>query len=103
MDSFKYSNNNTTEEFNAINLTLNVMLQDSLLTKDYSKIISNFFEIYNEVYYPIEYLYDIIEFSELYFSALEYFLKKRDLKIKTIKNRKKKRTKQKEVDEEKEI
>ena len=103
MDSYRFSKNNLSEEHDNVNLTLNVMLQDSLLTKDYSKIISNFFEIYNEVYYPIEYLYDIIEFSEIYFSALEYFLKKRELKIKTIKNRKKKKAKEKEIDEEKEI
>jgi len=103
MDSYRFSKNNLSEEHDNVNLTLNVMLQDSLLTKDYSKIISNFFEIYNEVYYPIEYLYDIIEFSEIYFSALEYFLKKRELKIKTIKNKKKKKVKEKEIDEEKEI
>ena len=105
MDSYRYSKNNLDEEHDNVNLTLNVMLQDSLLTKDYSKIISNFFKIYNEVYYPIEYLFDIIEFSELYFSALEYFLKKRELKIKEIKlkNKKKKKTKEKEIDEEQEI
>jgi hypothetical protein len=66
------------------------MLQDSLLTKDYNKVITNFFDIYNELYYPIDYLYDIIEFSEIYYSALEYFLQKRDLKIKTVKAKKKK-------------
>ena len=103
MDSYRFSKNNLSEEHDNVNLTLNVMLQDSLLTKDYSKIIYNFFEIYNEVYYPIEYLYDLIEFSEIYFSALEYFLKKRELKIKTIKNKKKKKKKEKEIDEEKEI
>ena len=103
MDSYKFSNNNLSEEHDNMNLTLNVMLQDSLLTKDYSKIISNFFEIYNEIYYPIEYLYDIIEFSEIYFSALEYFVNKRELKIKTIKNKKKKKSKKNEVDEEQEI
>ena len=103
MDSYRFSKNNLSEEHDNINLTLNVMLQDSLLTKDYSKIISNFFEIYNEIYYPMEYLYDIIEFSEIYFSALEYFLKKRELKIKTIKNKKKKKSKKNEVDEEQEI
>ena len=93
MDSYKFSKNNLSEEHDNMNLTLNVMLQDSLLTKDYSKIISNFFEIYNEIYYPIEYLYDIIEFSEIYFSALEYFVNKRELKIKTIKHKKKKKSK----------
>ena len=103
MDSYKFSKNNLSEEHDNMNLTLNVMLQDSLLTKDYSKIISNFFEIYNEIYYPIEYLYDIIEFSEIYFSALEYFVNKRELKIKTIKHKKKKKSKKNEVDEEQEI
>ena len=103
MDSYKFSKNNLSEEHDNMNLTLNVMLQDSLLTKDYSKIISNFFEIYNEIYYPIEYLYDIIEFSEIYFSALEYFVDKRELKIKTIKHKKKKKSKKNEVDEEQEI
>ena len=104
MDSYRYSKNNLDEEHDNINLTLNVMLQDSLLTKDYSKIISNFFKIYNEVYYPTDYLYDIIEFSEIYSSALEYFLKIRELKIKEIKiKNKKKKKKEKEIDEEKEI
>ena len=103
MDSYKFSKNNLSEEHDNMNLTLNVMLQDSLLTKDYSKIISNFFEIYNEIYYPIEYLYDIIEFSEIYFSALEYFVNKRELKIKTIKHKRKKKSKKNEVDEEQEI
>ena len=103
MDSYRFSQNNLSEEYDTVNLTLNVMLQDSLLTKDYCKIISNLFEIYNEIYYPIEYLYDIIEFSEIYFSALEYFLKKRELKIKTIKNKKKKKKKEKAIDEEEEI
>ena len=103
VDSYRYSKNNLSEEHDNINLALNVMMQDSLLTKDYSKIISNFFEIYNEIYYPIEYLYDIIEFSELYFTALEHFLKIRELKIKTIKNKKKKKSRKNEVDEEQEI
>ena len=101
MDSYRYSKNNLDEEHDNINLTLNVMLQDSLLTKDYSKIISNFFKIYNEVYYPTDYLYDIIEFSEIYFSALEYFLKIRELKIKEIKIRNKKKKKKKEKNKRK--
>ena len=103
MDSYRFSKNNLNEENDSVNLTINVMLQDSLLTKDYSKILENFFSIYNEVYYPVEYLYDIIEFSEIYFSALEYFVQKRELKIKTLKAKKKKKKKYREIDEEKEI
>ena len=103
MDSYRYSKNNLSEEHDNYNITLNVMLQDSLLTKDYSKIIANFFEICDEIYYPIEYLYDIIEFSEIYFSALEFFLKIRELKITTIKNKKKRKKKHNELDEEQEI
>ena len=91
MDSYRFSKNNLNEENDSVNLTINVMLQDSLLTKDYSKILENFFSIYNEVYYPVEYLYDIIEFSEIYFSALEYFVQKRELKIKTLKAKKRKK------------
>ena len=104
MDSYRYSKNNLSEEHDTFNLTINVMIQDSLLTKDYTKIIVLFFEIYNELYYPIDYLYDIIEFTEIYFSGLEYFLQKRALKIKTQKKMKKKKEKrQKAEDEEKEI
>ena len=103
MDSYRFSKNNLSEEHDSFNLTINVMLQDSLLTKDYTKIIVNFFDIYNEIYYPIDYLYDIIEFSEIYFSALEYFTQKRELKIKTIKAKKKKKKAKTEEDEEKEI
>ena len=57
MDSYRFSKNNLNEENDSVNLTINVMLQDSLLTKDYSKILENFFSIYNEVYYSVEYLY----------------------------------------------
>ena len=104
MDSYRYSKNNLSEEHDTFNLTINVMIQDSLLTKDYTKIIVLFFEIYNELYYPIDYLYDIIEFSEIYFSALEHFLQKRELKIKTKKaQKKKKKHRQSAEDEEKEI
>ena len=100
MDSYRFSKNNLSQENDSFNLTINVMLQDSLLTKDYNKVIEKFFEIYNEIYYPVDYLYDIIEFSEIYFSALEYFLQKRELKIKTMKRKKKKKTSKKEEDEE---
>ena len=103
MDSYRFSKNNKSAEHDSFNLTINVMLQDSLLTKDYTKVITNFFDIYNEVYYPIDYLYDIIEFSEIYFSALEYFIQKRELKIKTIKAKKKKKKVKNADDEEKEI
>ena len=105
MDSYRFSQNNLSEEHDSFNLTINVMIQDALLTKDYTKVIEKFFEIYNELYYPIDYLYDIIEFSEIYYSALEYFLQKRELKIKTKKRKKKKKKakKEKEEDEVKEI
>ena len=103
MDSYRFSKNNKSAEHDSFNLTINVMLQDSLLTKDYTKVIVNFFDIYNEVYYPIDYLYDIIEFSEIYFSALEYFIQKRELKIKIIKAKKKKKKAKNADDEEKEI
>ena len=91
MDSYRFSKNNSNVENDKINLTINVMLQDSLLTKDYTKIIEKIFELYNEQYHPKEFLYDIIEFCEIYFSALEYFIKKRDLTIKTRKHKRKKR------------
>ena len=100
MDSYRFSKNNLSEEHDTLNLTLNVMIQDSLLTKDYNKVIERFFDIYNELYYPVDYLYDIIEFSEIYFSALEYFIQKRELKIKTLKRKKKKKASKKGEDEE---
>ena len=103
MDSYRFSQNNLSEEHDNLNLTINVMLQDSLLTKDYNKVITNFFDIYNEIYYPVDYLYDIIEFSEIYYSALEYFIQKRELKIKTKKRKRKKKKVIKEEDEAKEI
>jgi hypothetical protein len=81
MDSYRFSQNNLSEEHDTFNLTINVKLQDSLLTKDYIKVITNFFDIYNELYYPLDYLFDIIEFSEIYFNVLEYFFQKRELKI----------------------
>ena len=103
MDSYRFSKNNLSEEHDSFNLTINVMIQDSLLTKDYSKIIVKLFEIYNELYYPVDYLYDIIEFSEIYYTALEHFTQKRELKIKTTKKLKKKKKVKSSVDEEKEI
>ena len=54
--------------------------------------------MYNDSYHPYEILYDLIEFCEIYFSALELFSKKRNLKIKKIKKKKKKKE---EDDEEK--
>ncbi len=100
MDTYKFSKNNPSKEVNDFNLNLNVLLQDTLLTKDYSKVIEKLFEYYNDLYHPIDCLYDLIEFSEIYYSALEYFLKKRELKIKTRKKKKLKTNKDSEDEEE---
>ena len=81
-DSYKHSKD---DDFN---LTLNVKLQDCILTKDFTKIIKQIFYFYNEVYQPYDILYDCIEFSEVYFMSLDYFTKKRELKIEAKKKRK---------------
>ena len=80
-DSYKHSKDN---EFN---LNLNVKLQDSLLTKDFTRIIKQIFYYFNESYQPYDILYDCIEFSEVYFMSLDYFTKKRELKIEAKKKR----------------
>ena len=92
-DSYKFSKHND------FNLTVNVILQDSLLTKDYSKIIKSLFEIYNDQYHPIDILYDIIEFTEIYFSDLEFFTKKR----KELKIQAKKKKRRREINDEKDL
>jgi len=81
-DSYKHSKDND------FNLNLNVKLQDCILTKDFTKIIKQIFYFYNEVYQPYDILYDCIEFSEVYFMSLDYFTKKRELKIEAKKKRK---------------
>ena len=81
-DSYKHSKD---DDFN---LTLNVKLQDCILTKDFTKIIKQIFYFYNEVYQPYDILYDCIEFSEVYFMSLDYFTKKREIKIEAKKKRK---------------
>ena len=85
-DSYKYPKS---EE--DLNLNINVVIQDTLFSKDFTKIIKILFTVYNESYHPYEILYDLIEFCEIYFSALELFSKKRNLKIKKIKKKKKKK------------
>ena len=92
-DSYKYPKS---EE--DLNLNINVVIQDTLFSKDFTKIIKILFTVYNDSYHPYEILYDLIEFCEIYFSALELFSKKRNLKIKKIKKKKKKKE---EDDEEK--
>ena len=92
-DSYKYSKDND------FNLTVNVILQDSLLTKDYSKVIKSLFEIYNDQYHPIDILFDIIEFTEIYFSDLEFFTKKR----KELKIQAKKKKRRREINDEKDL
>ena len=40
MDSYRFSKNNKSAEHDSFNLTINVMLQDSLLTKDYTILLN---------------------------------------------------------------
>lgn len=83
-DSYKFQKSE-----NDLNLIINVVIQDNLFSKDFTKILKILFSIFNDAYHPVEILYDIIEFSEIYFSALELFSKKRNLKIKKMKKNKK--------------
>ena len=94
-DSYKFQKSE-----NDLNLIINVVIQDNLFSKDFTKILKKLFSIFNDAYHPVEILYDIIEFSEIYFSALELFSKKRNLKIKKIKKKKKKKNNKKEVENE---
>ena len=82
---------NNDESFN-----INIIIQDSLLSRDYSRIIKHGFSIFDHEIFPIQILYDMIEFIELYFYCLETFSKVRKLKIKE------KRRKRKQRDEENE-
>lgn len=83
-DSYKFQKSE-----DDLNLIINVVIQDNLFSKDFTKILKILYSIFNDAYHPVEILYDIIEFSEIYFSALEFFSKKRNLKIKKMKKSKK--------------
>ncbi len=47
------------------NLQENVMIQDYIITKDFSKVIRAIFALYNENYHPKRILYECIELSEV--------------------------------------
>jgi hypothetical protein len=47
------------------NMVFNVIIQDSILTKDFNKIIKAAFFHYNDAFHPKKVLCDLIEFIEL--------------------------------------
>jgi uncharacterized protein YerC len=93
IDLYKYKSDN--------NLQQNILIQDSLITKDFSKIIKAIYGHYNENYYPRKLLFDCIELTEVYYSCLDLYSSKRKLKIKIKK--KTKRGKIRDDDEEEEM
>jgi hypothetical protein len=86
---------NTDDSFN-----LNVIIQDSVLSRDYIRILKYGFAIFNPSVFPQQLLYDLIEFIELYFYCLETYSKVRKL---MIKEKKKKRRNRDDENEEKEL
>ncbi len=86
---------NTDDSFN-----LNVIIQDSVLSRDYIRILKYGFAIFNPSVFPQQLLYDMIEFIELYFYCLETYSKVRKL---MIKEKKKKRRNRDDENEEKEL
>lgn len=47
------------------NINHNVLIQDNIITKDFSKIIKALFIFHNEAYHPNKLLYECVEISEI--------------------------------------
>ena len=56
---------------NEDNLIFNVIIQDTIITRDFNKIIKAAFFHYNDSFYPRKVLYELIEFTELVINNLK--------------------------------